>query len=489
MKTAKPRTVEPTPRRSQESPAPGWGLLTVLAGNMLIDALEVSATMVALPALGRDLHLAPSVAQWAVTAFAAGFGGLMLLGARVVAIHGARRAYLWSLLAFAAASLVSGVTGSFALLVGCRLLKGFCAALTAPTGLAIILDNFPEGPRRTRAISVYTLAGGGGFTGGLLLSGWLTEVGWRWTFAFPAPAVLLLFLIGLRTVPVSHPASGPRRKYDLAGALTACAALVCLDLGVTSSAGHGWKDARSWGGVAGFAVLCAVFLAVERRGSDPLLRLPARGGGTLLRSALGAGSLNGSYLGLLILLTFQLQTLYGWSPLRTALAILPASVPLALIALYSGRIVARFGTRPLIAWGSIPPVLGYLLYLRLPEHPGYATAVLPTMLLVGAGFVLSFAALNTQATAGVAPAERPGAVALYQSVVQTAAVVAPALAAALFSSGLSAARTGAAQAAALRPAVWLVVGIGAVGLVTALAAPRRRVEAVPRPVPAGAERS
>ena len=482
MKTAKHPAAGPAPHQSPGSPAARWGLLTVLAGNMLIDALEVSATLVALPAVAADFHLTPSTAQWTMTAFAIGFGGLMLFGARVVAIHGARRAYLLALLGFAAASLVAGVTGSFALLIACRVVKGFCAALTAPTGLAIIVNSFPEGPDRRRAISVYTVFGAGGFTGGLLLSGLLTAVSWRWTALSPAPAALLLFLLGLRMIPASGPAPGPRRRHDLAGALSVTAALVCLDLAIASCAGHGWLNTRVWGAVAGFAVLAAVFVAVEHAGADPLVRLPLRASAATLRSALGAGSLNGSYLGLLIIVTFQFQTGQGWSPLKTALAILPASVPLAVLALHSGHMIARFGTRRLIAYGAVPPVLGYLLYLRLPAHPAYLTAVLPTMLLVGAGFALSFAALNTQATAGLAPAIRGEAAALYQSAVQIAAVLAPALAAALYQAGL----TGGGNAA-LRPAVWLVVGIGAIGLVTALTAPAQQ----PGPVrqPAGAERS
>ncbi|WUH88797.1 MFS transporter [Streptomyces sp. NBC_00433] len=484
MKTAKYPAAGPAARPPAGDPAPRWGLLAVLAGNMLIDSLEVSATLVALPAVGAGFHLAPSTAQWAMTAFAIGFGGLMLFGARVVAIHGARRAYLLALLAFAAASLLAGVTGSFAVLVACRVVKGFCAALTAPTGLAIILNTFPEGPPRSRAISVYTVFGAGGFTGGLLLSGLLTDISWRWTFAAPAPAALLLFLLGLRMIPAAAPAAGPRRRYDLAGAATATGALVCLDLAIASSAGHGVSSVRVWGGLAGFAALGALFAAVERAAADPLLRLPPRTGRAgMLRSALGAGSLNGSYLALLVVITFQFQTSQGWSPLRTALAILPASVPLALLALRSGRMIARFGTRRLIAYGALPPVAGYLLYVRLPAHPDYLTAVLPTMLLVGAGFVLSFAALNTQATADLPPAERGGAAALYQSAVQIAAVVAPAAAAALFQSGLA---DGPGHSSALRPAIWLVVGIGAVGMVAALTAPRRRPAPLPRPAQAGA---
>ncbi|MFD5342492.1 MFS transporter [Streptomyces anulatus] len=182
-----------------------WGLLFVLAGNMLIDALEVSVLVVAAPSIGADLRLAPAVLQWTISGFALGFGGLLLFGARVVALLGRRRVYLAALLAFAAASLVAALATDPALLTATRFVKGFCAALTAPTGLAIISTAFREGPARDRAVSVYTLFGAAGFTAGLLLSGLLTSVSWRWTLAFPAPVVLLLFLFARRLLPPDEP--------------------------------------------------------------------------------------------------------------------------------------------------------------------------------------------------------------------------------------------------------------------------------------------
>ncbi len=153
-----------------------WGLLFVLAANMLLDALEVSVALVALPAIGDDLGLAPHQLHWVVSGFAAGFGALLLFGGRLVAILGRRPVYLAALLVFAAASLVGALADHAALLVATRFVKGFCAALTAPTGLAIIASAFPEGPARSRALSVYSLFGASGFSLGLLLSGALTEV-------------------------------------------------------------------------------------------------------------------------------------------------------------------------------------------------------------------------------------------------------------------------------------------------------------------------
>ncbi len=122
---------------------------------MLIDALEVSVAIVALPAVGEDLGIAPHRLHWVVTGFAVGFGALMLFGTRVVALLGRRPVYLAALLVFAAASLASAFADSLVPLVATRLVKGFCAALTAPTGLAIIASVFPEGRPAPRRVGLH----------------------------------------------------------------------------------------------------------------------------------------------------------------------------------------------------------------------------------------------------------------------------------------------------------------------------------------------
>ncbi|MFB9467267.1 MFS transporter [Streptomyces cinereospinus] len=450
-----------------------WGLLLVLAGNMLIDALEVSVAVVALPSIGTDLGLPPSDAHWAMTGFAVGFGGLLLFGARVVSLLGRRRVYLAALLAFAAASALSALAQEPALLVATRLVKGFCAALTAPTGLAIIATAFPQGPPRDRAVSVYALFGAGGFTAGLLLSGWLTDISWRLSFAFPAPVVLVLFALGLKLIP-DEEATAPRtapRRYDLAGAATFTAALVALVYGVGAVAAHGWTAPRAAGPLAAAVLLLVVFAVVERTTPDPLVR-PLRDA-ALIRSALGAACLNGSYLGLLFVLTYQLQTVAGWSPQAAALALLPAAVPPALTALASGRLVARFGAPRLIAAGAGCALAGYLLQLDPSWPPHYPTRLLPTLLLVGAAFVLSFAALNMQATARLRPADRGTGSGLYQTAVQLAAALAVAAVAALLAAAAVPGATPAEAAAACRPALVFVAALGGLGLLVGLTGLRR----------------
>ncbi|MEN8655965.1 MFS transporter [Streptomyces sp. 21So2-11] len=488
----------PNPPQSRQSPnppqSPGraaaptawsprlWGLLTVLAGNMLIDALEVSALVVAMPSIGADLDLPLTVLQWTMSGFAIGFGGLLLFGGRVVTLLGRRRVYLAALVAFAAASVVAGLTSDPALLTATRIVKGFCAALTAPTGLAIISTAFKEGPDRTRAMSVYTLFGASGFTAGLLVSGLLTDVSWRWALAFPAPVVLVLFVLGLRLVPADEPPSYTPRRYGAVSALALTGSLSALVYGIVSVSQYGWSDARSIGSLVLCGALAGALVKAERSSPDPLLRAGLLKNGPLIRSALGAAALNGSYLGLLIILTFQLQELWGWSPLLTAVALLPASAPLAVTALMSGRMVNRFGAPRLIALGALTPLAGYVLYLWQRDPVSYAADVLPVLLLVGAGFVLAFAALNMQAVSGVPAAERGPTGAVYQSAVQLGAVLMIALVAALlFAHRAPPEASPAAVLEGYRPAAALVAGVGLLGFLAGLAGVLPRAGAPRRP--------
>lgn len=460
-------------------------LLAVLAGNMLLDALEVSVVMVAAPAIGTALELPPHAVQWTVTGFAAGFGGLLLLGARLVERLGRRRVYLVALLAFAAASLVAAAATGPVLLAATRVVKGGCAALTAPTGLAIILRTFPDGPRRRRAVSVYTLFGAAGFTLGLLLSGLLTAVDWRLTLAFPAPVALALCAVGFRVIPRDAARTSAPRPVGAVGALLLTAALLALVSALAGLPEDGWRGGRAAVAFGVCAALLAAYVVHELRSADPLVPRGWFAHRTALRAALGAAALNGSYLGLLFVLTFQFRSAWGWGPLRTALALLPASAPLAASAWCSGWIVARWGAARLVAAGSLAATTGYALCLWHGPAHGYPRGVLPPLLLVAAAFVLAFAALNTRAASGVPAAGRATAIAVYQTAVQLGAAVTVAAVAALLATGPGGpAGDGASDPAARQRALALVTVVGAAGLLVSLPGLARRsdrgaAEAVP----------
>ncbi|MFD6877804.1 MULTISPECIES: MFS transporter [unclassified Streptomyces] len=440
-------------------PRARWALVSVLAANMLVDALEVSATLVALPSVGAELGLSAPGAQWLVTGFAAGFAGLLPVGGRLVERLGRRRVYLAALLVFAVASLAGAFTDNAALLTATRVVKGCCVALTAPTGLAIIVAAVPEGAARRRALSLYSFFGAAGFCAGLLLSGILTEAGWRWTTAFPAPVALLLLAAGLRLIPHGTPTDGPARprtpaRYAAVGGLGLTGAVLLLGYGLAHLAGPGRDPAAAGAAFAAALLLGAALLWAERRAARPLVPVELLRHAPLLRSAAGAAALNGSYVAFLLIVTLQLHGA-GWGPWRTALALLPAGLPLALTALHSGRIAGRLGPARAVAAGAAAAPVGYALQPRTVDTATGFADLLPAMTFVGAAFVLAFTALHLQATGSV-PAPLQGAAgSLYQTCVQLGAVLTVALAAALYTAGPGS-------------ALGLVTAVGAVGACVAL---------------------
>ncbi|MCW2891452.1 MAG: transporter, partial [Actinomycetia bacterium] len=295
-----------------------WGVLIVLGGALCLDALDVSMVGVALPSIRTALGLSTSSLQWIVSGYVLGYGGLLLLGGRAADLLGRRRVFLAAVAAFSVLSLLGGLTSVPALLIGARFVKGIAAAFTAPAGMSLLTTTFPEGPMRNRAFSVYSAFGGSGFSLGLVLSGLLTAVNWRWTLLVPAPVALIVLAAGWWLIPRDAREKGKavtkRRSFDLPGAFTVTLSMLLLVYTVVSAQQAGWTSARTIGSFALVVAGLAAFVAIESRSRDPLMPLTIFRSGQLLRANIGAVTLFGSYVSFQFLATQYLQSLAGWSP-------------------------------------------------------------------------------------------------------------------------------------------------------------------------------
>src|SRR5690242_10425609 len=303
-----------------------WGILIVLGGALCLDALDVSMIGVALPSIRSALGLSTSSLQWIVSGYVLGYGGLLLLGGRAADLLGRRRVFLVALAVFALVSVLGGLVSDPGLLIAARFVKGVAAAFTAPASMSLLTTTFPEGPMRNRAFSVYTLFGARGFSLGVVLSGLLTEISWRWTLLVPAPVAALVLVAAIRVIPRGARVTWAGRRFDIRGALTITAAMLLLVYTVVSAQQAGWGSARTVGSFAAVAVLLAIFTVIERRSRDPLVPFGIFSSRALLRANAGAVTLFGSYISFQFLVTQYLQTLSSWSALTTALAFLPAEI-------------------------------------------------------------------------------------------------------------------------------------------------------------------
>ena len=136
-------------------------LAIILAGYLLV-LIDVSILMAALPSIRADLGFSDTSLSWAQNAYTLAFGGLLLLGARAGDLLGRRRAFVLGIGVFTAASLAVGLAHSPAWMIGARAMQGIGAAMLAPSTLALLSTNSPEGEQRSRAMAAYgALAGSG----------------------------------------------------------------------------------------------------------------------------------------------------------------------------------------------------------------------------------------------------------------------------------------------------------------------------------------
>jgi MFS family permease len=445
-------------------------LLVVLCGVLFLDGLDVSMVGVALPSINADLHLTTSQLQWIVSGYVLGYGGLLLLGGRTADLLGRRRTLLIALGVFTVASALGGLVDDGTLLVVTRFLKGAAAAFTAPAGLSIITTTFAEGPERNRALSIYTATGASGFSLGLVLGGVLTELGWRWTFLLPVPIAITLLAIGPRVIPHDRGAALSRRRFDIPGAVTLTTGMLLLVRTIVEAPDQGWASAQTIAAFALSAILLSLFVAIERRSPAPLVRLGILRSSSLVRANLGMMTMFGAYVGFQFVMTLYLQTLNGWSAIQTALAFLPAGLLVALLSTRIGPIVDRIGTSRLVALGALSFAVGYTaIALRgIDVAPSYILELLPTMLLLGLGFALSFPTLNIAGTSGVGDHEQGLASGLVQTSFQVGGAIGLAVVSAIITGQAGGSTDTGVILDAYRTALIVVTGVAIAGLVIAL---------------------
>src|SRR5438093_12656024 len=106
-----------------------WIGLALLCVAQFVVVLDASIVNVALPTIGRALHLSESNLPWVVNAYVLTFGGFLLLGGRVADLLGRRRIFMAGLMLFALASLLGGLASTSGQLIAARALQGVGAAL------------------------------------------------------------------------------------------------------------------------------------------------------------------------------------------------------------------------------------------------------------------------------------------------------------------------------------------------------------------------
>ncbi|MFC8829567.1 MFS transporter [Streptomyces sp. NPDC057137] len=391
---------------SQRWPARLWVSLLIFSGVILLDGLDISMIVVAIPEIQQELGMSTATAQWLVGAYILAFGSFLLLGGRVADLFGRRRVLVISMGAFAVVSLFGALADDGTLLIVSRFVKGMAAGFAAPAAMSLLTTTFPEGPQRNKAFGIFNVFEASGYSSGLLVGGLLAGLNWRSIFILPIPLSVLLLIGALYFLPPDPPRT-KRPRLDLGGAATLLAGMLLLVFTVVSAADVGWWSWRTVGGIALSGLLLAGFLAIERTVKEPLIRLGIFRNRELVTANISIALLYGGAMGFQFVMALYLQDLEGWRPWQMALVLLPAGLMVVVIGPKLGALMNRFGVNKVLMVGLFAFLPSYLLMLRIGPEPDLWTVLLPASLLWGVGFALSIATLMVAGTSGV-PDEEQG---------------------------------------------------------------------------------
>jgi EmrB/QacA subfamily drug resistance transporter len=460
-------------------------VLLICSSSLFVTYLDTTILNVALPTIQADLHASLAGLQWVADAYLLVLSSLLLLGGSMADRLGRKKLFMVGLAGFSLGSLLCSLAPNMGSLIGLRMLQGLGGCMLTPVSLSIVRSTFTDAKERARALGIWSGIFGvavacGPVIGGVLVSG----VGWRSVFWVNVPIGAAMLVATRRYVPESR-ARRPRR-VDVPGQLLMIALLGTLTFAIIQGPVYGWASPPILALSAVASAVAVAFVLVERRRAEPLLEL------RFFRSPPFTGANVIAVVSFVVLAGFlfvsvlYLQQACGYSPLRSGLALLPATVVMALAAPVAGSLTAHRGPRIPLVLSGVFIAVGSALLLRLAPSTSYLWLAVAFAVL-GAGLGLVNPPITNIGVSGMPPDQAGVASAVISVTRQIGSLLGVAVMGAMLTSGYHARllaglpRTSALSAATHAP--WLLavacgVIVAVVGWITTSARARAAARAV-----------
>jgi EmrB/QacA subfamily drug resistance transporter len=367
------------------------------SGIALLDGTVVN---VALPTIQRALGGGLAAQQWVSNGYLLTLGSLILIGGSLGDLYGERRVFALGVSGFGAASALCAISPSIGVLVAARALQGVAGALLVPSSLAVIVNTFGAS-ERGGAIGTWTAWGAiAGVLGPLAGGELLAIASWRWIFVINVPLAAACVWLILWVIPPSVVRDRGGRHVDYTGALLCALGLGGPVFALIEQPRLGWSSAAVVLPLLAGVALLAAFTLYESRAKDPMLPLVL-----FRRRNFSAGNIEtfAMYAGLAIVFFFLvlfLQQIGGYTPLRSGLATLPATVMMFFLSRRFGALADRFGPRFFMGVGPLVAAVGLLLFQVTGVKADYVSEVLPPLVVFSLGLSMTVAPLTAAVLAG-----------------------------------------------------------------------------------------
>ncbi len=385
-----------------------WRTLAVTSVVGFMVSLEITVIALALPDIRAAFPGASeSTLSWIITAYNIGVASLLLVAGWAADRFGRKRIFLAGLAVFATGSLASGFAPSAEALIGARVLQSLGGAFQFPSGLALLLPAFPF-ERRQMAIGIWGAMGGLAAALGPPLGGFLVGAfGWPSVFLVNVPVALLTLVLGAVWLEESR-SDDIASRVDLISIPAASIGVGAIILAIVQSETWGWLGIETAVTVAVGLVLIGLFVLRSRSHPAPLFDLSLFSIRSYWLGLIGTVAFVIGFFGFFVPFPSFLQETWGWSTIRTGLAIVPGPALAAVISPVVGPMADRIGNGPILAVGGLSGMMAMSLHLLLTDlEPSLFLGVILPGLFLGFAAGCSFA-MSVGAVMRDVPARRFG---------------------------------------------------------------------------------
>lgn len=378
-----------------------WLIALSVSLGALLEIVDTSIVNVALPQMQATLGVTLSEVGWVVTSYAIANVIILPLSAWLGDRFGKKRFFVFSLVAFVAASMLCGLAHSLPMLIAARLLQGLFGGGLLAKAQSFLWETFPP-EERGAAQALFGIVAIAGPAIGPTLGGYIvTNLDWRWIFYVNFPIGLLAISMAVTFLPEDGAAKATGGVDWLSLALMAIG-LGALQTFLEEGYSESWFDSPFIVLCAALTVTCLMWFVDRQLTSDnPVVDLRV-----LRHRSLWAGCIASSVLGMglygaMFAVPIFAQNVMHYTSQQTGMLMLPGALASACAMPVMARLLKTFEPRILVAGGSVLVICSLWMLSRMNPQTGEDSLFWP-LLVRGFGTVMMFLPMS-MATFGAVP--------------------------------------------------------------------------------------
>ncbi len=410
-------------------------ILTLYLLGIFMGAIDTGIVSPARTIIQNNLGVNEKTGIWMITIYTLTYAAVIPISGKLADKLGRKSVYLVSIFLFGLGSLICGLSSfysSFSMLLVGRVIQAIGGGGIMPIATAEFGTSFPE-EKRGMALglvgAVYGIANIlGSSIGSAILDIFGTE-NWKWLFFINLPISVVIIIGGI--IFIKNNKTENHSKIDKLGTLFLIAMIVCLLYGLMNMDFFNFKasiqDSNVYPYLIAFALMLPIFIFIEIKVSDPVLKIDYFMKPRILIVLLLSLIVGIGMMGMVFVPQFS----------ENALKIKAGSGGyfVALLGLFagfgapiSGKLIDKYGSKKVLLFGFSISMIGalYLLFVATNTNSLFSVCLSLIFMGLGMGFTMG-TPLNYMMLENTEPKEANSALATLSLIRSIGTSISPAI--------------------------------------------------------------